>query len=142
MYVYSHSNFFYWWPVWAVGFVMTLLTWIDGSLMVIVPKGTEALRHARVEAEVRPGERRTLDSVDVLVAPKGKHLHPDDPALAVDQPYLHVATNKSYGVLYAIILLVCIVITNVPLRGLWSVVVLVTLAQNVRQQLVLSGSHT
>lgn len=28
--IYSHSNLFYWWPVWACGFVMALLTWMDG----------------------------------------------------------------------------------------------------------------
>ncbi len=123
----SHSNLFYWWPVWAVGFVVGLLTLFDGSLMAVVPKGTEAVRKARVEAEVNPGKTVTYDSVDVLVAPKGTHLHPADPKLPPDRPYLHVATNKSYGVLYAIVLLVCIVITNVPLRGLWSVVVIVTI---------------
>src|SRR5262249_55835097 len=38
---------------------------------------------------------------------------------------LHVATRSSYGVLFATVLLLCIVITNVPLRGLWSVVVII-----------------
>src|SRR5437870_5949869 len=72
----SHSNLFYWWPVWAVGFVMALLTWLDGNLMAIVPPRTEALRNARVEADVRPGEKVTYPARDVLVAPEGAHLHP------------------------------------------------------------------
>jgi hypothetical protein len=118
---------FYWWPVWAVGFVMGLLTWIDGSLMAIVPPETKAFRHARVEAEEQPGQKVIYDSVDVLVAPKGKHLPQANPELPPDQPYLHVAMNKSYGVLYAVVLLLCIVITNVPLRGLWSVVAIVSI---------------
>jgi hypothetical protein len=37
-----------------------------------------------------------------------------------------MGANKTYGVLFVIVLLLVIVITNVPLRGLWSVVVLVT----------------
>jgi hypothetical protein len=28
--LYSHSNFFYWWPVWAVGYLMALITWMGG----------------------------------------------------------------------------------------------------------------
>lgn len=28
--LYSHSNFFYWWPVWAVGYLMALITSLHG----------------------------------------------------------------------------------------------------------------
>jgi hypothetical protein len=28
--LYSHSNFFYWWPVWAVGYLMALITSMHG----------------------------------------------------------------------------------------------------------------
>src|SRR5436190_3116308 len=28
--VYSHSMLFYWWPVWAVGYLFALLTWMRG----------------------------------------------------------------------------------------------------------------
>src|SRR5262249_53066931 len=28
--IYSHSNFFYWWPVWAVGYLMAALTALGG----------------------------------------------------------------------------------------------------------------
>jgi hypothetical protein len=30
VYVYSHSQFFYWWPVWVTGYVMAVLTRFDG----------------------------------------------------------------------------------------------------------------
>src|SRR5438874_4544665 len=33
----SHSNLFYWWPVWAVGFLMGILTFVDDHRMVILP---------------------------------------------------------------------------------------------------------
>jgi hypothetical protein len=33
--VYGHSLFFYWWPVWAVGYVMALLTWIKHNPVTI-----------------------------------------------------------------------------------------------------------
>jgi hypothetical protein len=38
----SHSPLFYWWPVWAVGFLMAFLTYVDGRLMALVPAGTVA----------------------------------------------------------------------------------------------------
>jgi hypothetical protein len=29
--VYSHSNLFYWWPVWVTGYVMALITWLHAQ---------------------------------------------------------------------------------------------------------------
>ena len=37
----SHSTLFYWWPVWAVGFIMALITLIDGHVLAVVPPETE-----------------------------------------------------------------------------------------------------
>jgi hypothetical protein len=36
--IYSHSNLFYWWPVWAVGYLMALLTYLQGE-SVTLPGG-------------------------------------------------------------------------------------------------------
>ncbi len=33
----SHSNLFYWWPVWAVGFLMAFVTLITQTRAVVVP---------------------------------------------------------------------------------------------------------
>lgn len=33
--IYSHSNYFYWWPVWVVGFLMAALTRLQGELVTI-----------------------------------------------------------------------------------------------------------
>jgi len=33
--VYSHSTFFYWWPVWLTGYIMALVTRIDGQQVLI-----------------------------------------------------------------------------------------------------------
>lgn len=40
--IYCHSSFFYWWPVWAVGFVMALLTYWQGK-----PQQIDDIGHAR-----------------------------------------------------------------------------------------------
>jgi hypothetical protein len=118
----SHSNLFYWWPVWAVGFLLGLLTLFDKQRMAIVPEGTKAVRNAVV------GEGNDKMVRDVLVLPDKQHLtmdpsNPDEP----EQPRLHMPRSRGYGVLFAVVLLLVIVITNVPMRGLWSVVIIVTI---------------
>jgi hypothetical protein len=35
--IYGHSMFFYWWPVWAVGFIMALLTAMGGHPVAVNP---------------------------------------------------------------------------------------------------------
>ena len=40
--IYSHSSLFYWWPVWAVGFVMAFLTYWSGK-----PEQIEAIGRAQ-----------------------------------------------------------------------------------------------
>src|SRR4051812_43850887 len=39
--VISHSNVFYWWPVWVLGFIFGIWTMIEGHVMVTVPQGNE-----------------------------------------------------------------------------------------------------
>src|SRR5437762_1604785 len=81
----SHSNLFYWWPVWAFGFIIALLTWLDGHYMVLVPKGTHA-EHSRAVAGLEINDAR-----DVLVLPKGKEIPRDPNTDTPIQPYLHAA---------------------------------------------------
>jgi hypothetical protein len=33
--LYSHSTFFYWWPVWVVGYLMAMITWVGGHTEAI-----------------------------------------------------------------------------------------------------------
>ena len=119
----SHSNLFYWWPVWAVGFLVCILSYLDNYRMAFVPADTQAFRGAKIEAQ-GSGEKLIMEGRDVLVVPEGKHLPPKG-AGAPNNPHVHVAFNKSYGVVFFIVLLLVILITNVPLRGLWSFIVLI-----------------
>lgn len=50
--IYCHSSFFYWWPVWAVGFVMALLTYWQGK-----PQQIEGIAKARewIHPSTNPG---------------------------------------------------------------------------------------
>ena len=77
--VVSHSNIFYWWPVWAVGFIMGFWTLaIDRHLMVVVPADAKTFAHASVAVE-DAGVK--FDDREVVVLEKGKKLsrrYPDD----------------------------------------------------------------
>ncbi len=117
--VVSHSFLFYWWPVWALGFIMAAITWLGGERMITVPAGTKAYP-AQSLKDIANEPR------DILVLPKDGHLIKDrngNPA----EPHLHMTANKNLGVLFCIVILLVIAITNIPLRGLWSVIVIVIL---------------
>jgi hypothetical protein len=56
---------------------------------------------------------------DVLMAPEGKDIEYETGR--------HISSQKYVGVLYCVVLLLVIIITHVPLRGLWSVIVIVVI---------------
>jgi hypothetical protein len=116
----SHSNLFYWWPVWAVGYLLALLTLLDPYVMAVVPKETKAYR----AVQWKNPETGILEDVEALIVPKDKHL----PVVEKDQPekpHLDISHQGTYGVIFASVLVLVIVITNVPLRGMWSFMVIV-----------------
>src|SRR4051812_18225085 len=107
----AHSMLFYWWPIWAAGLLLAGLSWLGGNCLAIVPVGTQAV-------EGYEGGR------DALVLPAGAHL-PRDPATGHPrEPDLRVTSRSGYGVAFIIVVLLVIFITNVPIRGLWSVIVI------------------
>src|SRR5262249_12638831 len=109
-------------------------TWfVDGSLMVTVPQGSKAVIAKEVKYDapgVVNGEMPKDDlPAEIIVAPHGKQLprkEKDDPF--PEDPRLHMSKNKNLGVLFCTVLLLVITITNVPLRGMWSVVVIISIA--------------
>lgn len=119
IYVYGHSNLFYWWPVWAVAFLMAALTFMDGHVMAVVPAGTEVKQE-------RPGPDGKPQ--DTLKTPAGQTVPPASAATGSDPtPHLHVAANSNYGVIFAFVLLVVVTVTNLTLRGLSSVIAIALL---------------
>jgi hypothetical protein len=117
--VISHSMLFYWWPVWAVGFLMAALTYLRGYQVAFVPMGTVA--ESGVQLKGYDGPR------DVLIAPPGQTLpaapDPDD----LKQPRLRMIAGNDPGIIWAVTLCLVIVLSQVPLRGLWSLVVILVL---------------
>jgi hypothetical protein len=123
----SHSTLFYWWPVWAVGFLLGFITMLSGTVMGVVPTGTEignettgTTKLAKPDGTI---EEKQLRGQTVLVLPDTKA----GKAPEVTTPRVHMARSKNLGVVYAMVLLLVIFITNVPLRGLWSVIAIVVI---------------
>jgi hypothetical protein len=117
--VYGHTKLFYWWPIWALTFLFAMMTWYDGKRMAIVPRDTTI-------------EKRDNGIYDIKVDTKTKGSPELDQAAARQtlkgDPFkVHVSSNHSIGAIFVIALLLVVFITNVPLRGLWSVIVIVTL---------------
>jgi hypothetical protein len=113
--VISHSPLFYWWPVWAVGF----LTYWHGHQVAFVPPGTVAQRGARVEEQDGPR--------DVLIAPEGRPLPAASEPDELKQPRLRMAVSNNLGILWALTLCLVVVFTNISLRGLRSLIVIIVL---------------
>lgn len=108
----SHSNLFYWWPVWFVALVMAGWTWVENHRMAIVPSGTVVSQDASASTyTLKVPAGKTTKSLDDAVRVAGS----TDPAF---RP--HVSQSGVPGVLFMVTLLVTIFVTNVPLRGLWT----------------------
>jgi hypothetical protein len=121
----SHCTLFYWWPVWAVGFLLGILSLLWGDRMAIVPAGTEVVQNAEVIGPMKENKETRYKDREVLVLPASDPKNPDHKLSDDPNPLrLHIARSKSFGVLFATVLLLVIVITNVPLRGMWSFMVI------------------
>lgn len=119
----SHSSIFYWWPIWVLGYALALLTWYDGTRLAILPPQSDlrALADdkdkARYELSVA---KPTTKSVDAAVTATNDPTHP--PAFKT-----RVSERAWMGPVFCVVLLLTILITNVPLRGLWSFLVILIL---------------
>jgi hypothetical protein len=114
----SHSMIFYWWPVWAVGFLMAALTYFNATRLGIVPEGTEPVESVNIPEY---GTR------SALVLPAGKQLPIDGATGKPMLPTLRVASRSGPGVMFVLVLLLVIFITNVPIRGMASVVAIMAI---------------
>lgn len=96
---YGHSSLFYWWPVWVVGFLMAIVTWASPTRSVTVD-------HDAAFVSDPVGDSWTMKH--------GPH----------SEQMLHVSASKNVGVLFTVVLLLVVIVTNVPMRGMASVVVI------------------
>ena len=120
----SHSPIFYWWPIWLLGYVMALLTYFEGHRLAVLPNNAEIREMAGTD---------TADRYELAV-PKGQKTRSLDRAVQATADPTHPDTFRTrvsekawMGPFYCVILLLTILITNIPLRGLWSFLVLMLL---------------
>jgi hypothetical protein len=110
--VISHSGLLYWWPVWLVGFVLSGLTYLDGGRLAIVPEGTKVTAVGEKVYELTVPDRPGAPLAQAAeAAARGQDPFP-----------VRVSGNRSYGMVYVVVLLLVVFGTNIPLRGLWSLV--------------------
>ncbi len=77
----SHSDIFYWWPAWVAGFVMAVISYLQGQDVSITPELVE-------------------------------RVHP----------------SNNPGIFFIAVIVLLVVFTNIRLRGIYSVVTVVTVA--------------
>src|SRR6059058_5848568 len=100
--IYSHSALFYWWPVWLCGYLMAMWTWADQHRLAIIPPGTTVSR----------------DGDNFILHTKGNLSTDEQLVRAVQNAegfHQRAALNSRLGVVFVVVLLLVILITNVPL---------------------------
>jgi hypothetical protein len=131
--LFSHSNLFYWWPVWLLGLVLGLLTLFSHEYMVVVPSDAEASRKLHYIPDPAGAPNKVEVREGIVLKPSEdlrKRLPPNtDKEDLASEPELrlHATSHKAYGAIFATVLLVVIFITNVPLRGMWSLLIIMAI---------------
>ena len=117
----SHSPIFYWWPIWLLGYVMALITLTEDHRLAVLPRDSKVTVNEYLDDKQQHVKSYTVDvpgstsSLERAVRKDGGHFVP------------RVSQKPWMGPVYCVILLLTILITNIPLRGLWSFLVILIL---------------
>ena len=117
----SHSPIFYWWPIWFLGYIMALITLTENHRLAIVPEHTKIVAIHGDDAKLK-GYQLTTDGTTANLEKAFK-----EDAQGHDAFKARVSQRAWMGPLYCVILILTILITNIPLRGLWSFLVILLL---------------
>jgi hypothetical protein len=109
--IYGHTSLFYWWPVWALGFLFAAISFFGEGRAAVVHR--DATYNAEKNSIELPPEKGKL-LVGGVVDTDGKLLE-------------RMYPNKNLGVIFVIVLIIVTFITNVPLRGMSSAVAISTI---------------
>lgn len=120
----GHSPLFYWWPVWVFGFFMAAWTYVENHRMTVVPPDTTITKGDTLQDGTRV---LTLKTKGEIPKPLAKSVRISEENLP-EQPFMmRVSQHAWLGTVYLFIMLLTVMITNVPLRGLWSFVAIILL---------------
>lgn len=127
--IYGHSSLFYWWPVWALGFILVLISLWDNTRIVHITSDTEISRTDDTDYKLsRPEDKKLEEGKRELKKLMDKYAPPrDEPEREAHRRPPRLSHRFWMGATFCIVLLIVILITNVPLRGLWSVIIIVTI---------------
>src|SRR6266851_2712053 len=93
--VYRHSHLFYWWPVWALGFLFAAITYFDNKHLAIVPANTTAEESIEVIVD---GKKEVRHVLILGKAEKGHWSHKDDKGNEeIVQPTIFITHYKTVG---------------------------------------------
>jgi hypothetical protein len=115
--IYGHTKLFYWWPVWLVAFLFAIITWYDGQRLAIVPRDTSI----REEVGQYVIEAKAEKPLPFLTEAARRYKEKQEPFK------VKISPNHSIGAIFVIVFLLVVLITNVPLRGLWSVIAIIVM---------------
>lgn len=120
----SHSNLYYWWPVWVLAFFMAGWTYFENTRLAIVPPHgeVEKLGDGKYALTFKTDKKDPLNSRSLEDAAKLSSANTANANLEVFRP--RISANATLGSLFVVVLILTIIITNVPLRGLWSFIVI------------------
>lgn len=125
----SHSMLFYWWPIWLLGFAFAGVTYMENNRLAIVPPGTVVTPQNRTDDKGNTyydlGVREANTTRSLSDAVEGSKPVPGGSANNAFPT--RVSHHAWMGPVFCVVLLLTVVITNVPLRGLWSFLVLLML---------------
>jgi len=118
----SHSMLFYWWPIWMMGFTMALITYFEDHRLAVLPNGT-------IVTKLREDDKSTYYELGIVKGTETKSLNgaverSKTPGEATHAFPTRVSQKVWMAPVFCVVLLLTVVITNVPLRGLWSFLVL------------------
>ncbi len=120
----SHSMLFYWWPIWVLGYIVALVTYAEDNRMAIIPADS------RVTVDTAKSDATHTAYSVVVTNPPTKSLDQAEHATATpgETTFRARISQKAWlGPMFCVVLLITVLITNVPLRGVWSFVVLLLL---------------
>jgi hypothetical protein len=122
----SHSMLFYWWPIWLLGYFMAGWTYMENHRLAILPPDVTVME--------KNEDQNSKDTTVFRLAVK----NPPTESLANAEkatktpgsgdPFkTRVSQHAWMGPVFCVVLLLTLVITNVPMRGLWSLLVIMLL---------------
>jgi len=120
----SHSHLFYWWPVWALSFFMAIWTYFENHRLAIVPAHGSVVKRSdgSFDVKFKNSSDQALTSKQLELATKYTEIQQADKSQEAFKA--RISEQSWLGSLFVVVLVLTIIITNVPLRGLWSFLVI------------------